>query len=71
VDVLLKEDMTGAHGGHGGGDLRLIADFLRSLRGETPSISATTLEDSINGHLMGFCADRAMAEGTTVALQRD
>ena len=70
VDLRINADMTGAHGGHGGGDLRLVADFLCTLRGEPPSISATSLEDSISGHLMGFCADRAMAEGVTVALER-
>lgn len=68
VDLRLNADMTGAHGGHGGGDLRLVADFLRVLRGEAPSISSTPIEDSVNGHLMGFAADRAMETGTMVNL---
>jgi len=57
VDLNQAGDMTGAHGGHGGGDLRLVGDFLAVLRGGTPSISSTPIEDSINGHLLGFCAD--------------
>ncbi len=68
VDLKITGDMTGVQGGHGGGDLRLVADFVRTLRGEAPSISATTLDDSVSGHLMGFCADRAMATKTVVSV---
>ncbi|MBX3012065.1 MAG: Gfo/Idh/MocA family oxidoreductase [Caldilineaceae bacterium] len=70
IDLNLGGDMTGAFGGHGGGDLRLMADFVQLVRGEQPSISTTTLADSINGHLIGFCADRAMEEGRVVAVPR-
>ena len=62
VDLNVRGDMAGAFGGHGGGDLRLVADFLRVLRGEEPSISSTGIEDSISGHLIGFCADRSREE---------
>ena len=47
---------------HGGGDLRLVQDFVRRLRGEAPSISSTVLDDSIYGHLIGFAADQSMLE---------
>jgi predicted dehydrogenase len=62
VDLKITGDMHGAFGGHGGGDLRLVADFCRTLRGEEPSISCTTIEDSVSGHLIGFRADRAMKQ---------
>jgi predicted dehydrogenase len=68
VDLTVGGDMTGAFGGHGGGDMRLVADFLRVLNGEAPSISSTDLEDSVNGHWMGFCAERAMETGQVVDL---
>jgi len=70
VDLNLISDMTGAHGGHGGGDMRLVADFVRRLNGEEPSISSTSLEDSINGHLMGFCAERSRMTGQVVEITR-
>ncbi|NPV07915.1 MAG: Gfo/Idh/MocA family oxidoreductase [Anaerolineae bacterium] len=66
VEVDVKGDMDGAFGGHAGGDARLAADFIRFVRGETPSISCTSLEDSIRGHLIGFRADVAMEEGRVV-----
>jgi predicted dehydrogenase len=68
VDVKITGDMTGAQGGHGGGDLRLMADFCRLLRGERPSLSTTTLADSVNGHRVCFRADLAMREGRIVSL---
>ena len=68
VDLKVSGDMHGAFGGHGGGDMRLMADFLRVIRGEQPSISTTVLEDSIAGHLIGFSADRAMQEHRVVEL---
>jgi predicted dehydrogenase len=52
-------DMHGAFGGHGGGDLRLVADFVRVVRGKPASISTTGIQDSITGHLLGFRADQA------------
>lgn len=55
---------------YGEGDMRVVADFLRVLRGEPPSLSSTPLEDSIAGHCMVFAADHAMETGTVVALDR-
>jgi predicted dehydrogenase len=62
IDLNAGGDMHGAFGGHGGGDLRLAADFVRMVQGKDTSISCTRIEDSINGHLIGFTADRAMEE---------
>ncbi|HVX46809.1 MAG TPA: Gfo/Idh/MocA family oxidoreductase [Mycobacteriales bacterium] len=53
---------------HGGGDLRLVADFVNVVRRRPPSISTTTLADSVNGHLVGFAADQAVAERRWVDL---
>ncbi len=61
-------DMHGAFGGHGGGDSRLMEDFLKYLKGEPPSISCTNLEDSIRGHLIGFRADAAREQGVGLSL---
>ena len=53
---------------HGGGDARLVADFLAVMKGEEPSISTTTLQDSLNSHLIAYAADRSMLESITVDL---
>ena len=53
-------DTTGALGGHGGGDLRLVEDFLDAICGEEASISATEINDSTISHRVVFKAMRAM-----------
>jgi hypothetical protein len=68
IDLRVGGDMHGSFGGHGGGDGRLMADFMRVMRNEQPSISTTSLDDSIAGHLVGFSADRAREEGRVVEL---
>jgi hypothetical protein len=68
VDLKIGGDMHGAFGGHGGGDMRLVEDFVRVMRGEAPSIACTDINDSVNGHLIGFCADMAREENRVVDL---
>ena len=63
---VLSGDTSGINGSHGGGDERLVADFVSVLLGETPSVSCTSIEDSIAGHMTVFCADRAMYGGEVV-----
>jgi predicted dehydrogenase len=60
VEVEVKGDM------HGGGDLRLVADFLAVVRGEQPSLSTTHLSDSLNGHEIAYAADAALRSGTVI-----
>lgn len=56
VNVKVSDEM------HGGGDLLLIEDFVNVVRGNAPSISTTTLDDSIKGHEIVFAADQSMKE---------
>jgi predicted dehydrogenase len=63
VDLNVSMDM------HGGGDYRLVADFLRVVRGEEPSLSTTDVTDSVYGHLIGFAADEAMLENRAVGIE--
>jgi predicted dehydrogenase len=53
---------------HGGGDLHLVEDFVRVLRGEAPSLSTTSLADSIYGHLIGFYAESAREQKLALPL---
>jgi predicted dehydrogenase len=53
---------------HGGGDLRLVADFVKVVRGEPHSLSTTELSDSMNSHLIAYAADKAMQSSTVVTL---
>ena len=44
---------------HGGGDLDLVRDFVAYVRGENPSVSCTSINDSMLGHLVVFLADKS------------
>ncbi len=60
VDTGVIDDM------HGGGDLRLVRDFLSLVRGEKPSLATTSLSDSLNSHKIAFAADISMQESRIV-----
>lgn len=68
VDLKIGGDKSGMTGSHGGGDLRLVEDFVHVLQGEEPSISCTTIKDSIHGHLGVFCAERARKENAVITM---
>lgn len=63
-DVGIRGSMDGEGGGHGGGDLRMAADFVEYVQGGKPSISCTSLEDSLRSHLAVFRAEKARRNGT-------
>ncbi len=63
VDLRVTGDMVGAYGGHGGGDERLAADFVKFVRGEEPSLACTSVFDSVAGHLSVYLADKSRENG--------
>jgi len=64
IDLNISRDM------HGGGDLRLVADFVKTMKGQAPSISCTSLKDSIYGHLIGFAAIDAIEGRKIVEIEK-
>ncbi len=67
-DLNVTGDMTGAHGGHGGGDLRLARDFVNYINGEEASISCTEINDSTVSHRVVFKAEKSRKNGTIETL---
>ncbi len=49
--------------GHGGGDYFLYRDFIDYITLNSPSITRTTIDDSIESHLMGFNAEESRLHG--------
>lgn len=60
IDLAAEGDLSA---GHGGGDERLTEDFVSYIQGSKPSISCTTIDDSVNGHLCVYLADKSRIEG--------
>ena len=67
VETRVDIDVSGHM--HGGGDFRLVRDFVSALCGEPASISLTSIEDSIYGHLIAYAADQAMREHRVVEIE--
>ena len=61
-------DKTGEKGGHGGGDQKLMLDFLDYVNGNAPSVSCATLEDSVISHKTVFKAEKARKTATIVKI---
>lgn len=56
------------HIGHGGGDMRLIKDFLRLVRAEGKGDSLTSAQRSVQSHLIAFASEQSRVEGQVVSL---
>lgn len=49
--------------GHGGGDYFLYRDFIDYITENSPSMTRTTIDDSIESHLIGFKAEENRLNG--------
>ncbi|HMO31474.1 MAG TPA: Gfo/Idh/MocA family oxidoreductase [Lacibacter sp.] len=50
--------------GHGGGDWRLVANFVQAVARQDGRLLTSTIEASIESHLMAFAAERSRLNGT-------
>ena len=50
--------------GHGGGDWRLVADWIQAVDKQDPSLLSSTIDASIESHLMGFAAEKSRKNKT-------
>lgn len=49
--------------GHGGGDWKLVSDFIQAVGHEDPSLLTSTIGASIESHIMGFAAEKSRLQG--------
>lgn len=52
-----------AKSGHGGGDHRLVRDFLEAVDRQDPGHLSSSIDVSVESHLMGFAAERSRHSG--------
>ena len=45
--------------GHGGGDHLLVRDFLRAVSAQDEKLLSSTIDVSIESHVMGFMAEKS------------
>jgi len=53
---------------HGGGDFGLIRDFIRTVRGGDPGYLSSTIQASLESHLMAFAAEKSRLEKRVISL---
>jgi predicted dehydrogenase len=46
-------------GGHSGGDIGIMTDICNYLNGDRTSVSMTSIDDSVNGHLCVYAAEKS------------
>ena len=62
-NMKVAESPEYAQSGHGGGDHRLVRDFLEAVDRQDPSHLSSSIDVSIESHLMGFAAERSRRSG--------
>lgn len=67
VENIVLADPQG-HVGHGGGDERLVRDFIDAVRSGGARGSATSARASLHSHLMAFASERSRVEKRMVRL---
>jgi hypothetical protein len=54
-----KTEWKQATDGHGGGDWRLVTDWLHAIAERNPALLTSTIDASIESHVMGFMAEES------------
>ena len=58
-------------GGHNGGDYAIMHDLVRYINGDRSSVSITSLDDSVYGHLCVFAAEQSRKTHSIVNIGMD
>lgn len=67
-DMKIQEVPGYEQHGHGGGDMRLVRDFLQAVDRRDPSALTSSLEASVESHLMGFACEESRRSGRKVKI---
>jgi hypothetical protein len=62
-----KADLSG----HGGGDFGLVHDFVRAVDRHDPSLLTSTIQASMESHLIAFRAEESRTTGRTMEVRME
>jgi predicted dehydrogenase len=57
------------HAGHGGGDWRLMRDFVRAVSKQDKSLLVSSIAESMESHVMGYKAEESRKNGKVVRMK--
>ncbi|MFC6996800.1 Gfo/Idh/MocA family protein [Rufibacter roseus] len=64
------EDVEGyKNSGHGGGDWLMVRDFVQAVAQQNPSLLTSTIDESIESHIMGFMAEESRKKGKVMNIK--
>jgi hypothetical protein len=64
------EDVEGyKNSGHGGGDWLLVRDFVQAVAHQDPKMLTSTIDESIESHIMGFMAEESRKKGAVMNIK--
>ena len=60
-DISIEEDKNSGYqgSGHGGGDWRLVTDWINAVKNQNSSLLTSTIDASVESHIMGFMAEKS------------
>lgn len=61
-------ELSGLDSGHGGGDYGLVRDLVQAVSRQDASLLSSTLEASMESHLMGFMAEESRLQGQVMPI---
>jgi hypothetical protein len=64
-----KTEWSQQSDGHGGGDWRLVSDWIQAISKQDSSLLTSTIQASIESHVMGFSAEVSRKEKRVVAVE--
>ncbi len=67
-EIVLEPVNNARYGGHSGGDYAIMHDLIAYLDGDRSSVSITSIDDSVNGHLCVYAADKSRREHQVVTV---
>ncbi|OGS27173.1 MAG: hypothetical protein A2297_08900 [Elusimicrobia bacterium RIFOXYB2_FULL_48_7] len=65
IDPMLNVD---PESGHGGGDMGVMHDFVQAVSKNDSSLLSSTIEASLESHLMAFAAEKSRVTGKTITI---
>jgi predicted dehydrogenase len=64
-----KEEWKNKTDMHGGGDWRLVSDWIQAVSQQNPGLLTSTIDASIESHVMGFAAEKSRLEGKVIDIK--
>ena len=70
-DISIEEDKNSGYqgSGHGGGDWGLVTDFINAVKKQDASLLTSTIDASVESHIMGFMAEKSREFKQTIPIQ--